>query len=249
MVLMMSVISVLMAVATPAKADRVAPPHRIQTIWTYQTKENAYALTQFGLQRQCQIFLKADGSLGLWGLGLVKAFERVGTDCFYKKINFSKLCPKYKQFSRVEKNRFLAFLWAMMSGVPVSQTPAPTFVFCSPGFHSSKSFDGGINAPADLHVGMMSLERSPAMRKVNRRNPIFCPNVPAQKMTEMKYQLECSASMFSDYYCSGKKVPGRDPGYWLSLREFTHQKPYLGVIQRPKKAMPLKKISDFPGCK
>lgn len=191
-------------------------------------RQITFDVTSYGMDEKCAGFMKADGSLGPWGESLIKAFERVGTECFYTKADYSAICPKFEEFSSDRRKQFLVFLWAAMSNGhrdpppdrPKSPDhPEPFIPRCDP------TFDSGQGERPIRLSGLMQLEYSQGERRAVGRSRVHC-NSPDSKLgsQDLDFQMRCSASMFETIYCREFK-PGRTRKvgefrntYWLSMR-------------------------------
>jgi hypothetical protein len=192
--------------------QQVAPPG---------TEDISFDVTKYGMSQACSVFINSDGSLGEWGQTLIKAIKTVGTDCFYNKIDFSSLCPKYKEFSPPRKNQFLAFLFAAMANNGHQSKEEARCDDWTKGPDGKELSQAGqkLLVRTNQNAGMMLLETSPQVRYRNGRGP-FCLSGPAGEDIDFlnkNFQMQCSASMFSKAFCGKKNQPGADKNYWVSL--------------------------------
>lgn len=190
------------------------------------TRQTAnYDVTQFGMNANCSNFIKADGSLGSYGTKLIAAFDRVGSDCMYEGFNPVHICPNYSTFKKPQKQKFFAFLFAIIA-------------------HYESSCKKGASAPGtnDLAVGLFQLEDSKRARKAAGRSAQFCASNRAVNAYDLTFQMECAASTFLSFHCEkgippGQCLPGKKKpvcGYWQKLNS-------------PKRAI-TKTAKLFPGC-
>jgi hypothetical protein len=168
---------------------------------TAKTSANNLKVTSYGLAANCKNFLQSNGELGPWGKGLISGIERSGVKCFYEDIDFSYLCPKYSDFSIVQKKQFLAFLFATIAHYESS---------CN-----KKARAQGVN---DIAVGLFQLEDSQRWRhKAGRPSPQCSPDKSVSDTYSTDFQLPCVAAMFSRQYCKSGKNPGKHSSYWHKL--------------------------------
>lgn len=184
-----------------------------------------YDVTKLGLNSRCSSFIKSDGSLGSYGTRLMAAFDRVGNDCMYDGFNPANICPNYKKFKKADKQKFFAFLFAIIA-------------------HYESSCNKRASAPGtnDLAVGLFQLEDSKRARKAAGRSNQFCAADRPVNAYDLTFQMECAADTFLTFHCNKNIPPGqcikiqnkRACGYWQKLNS-------------PKGAI-TKKANLFPGC-
>lgn len=151
----------------------------------------------------CDSFIDSNGEFGAYGTRLIQAIRDVNRDCFYEKIDFSYLCPKYSTFNDQRKSQFLAFLFASMATFESS---------CYPTAQNS----AGTNDVAD---GLFQLEYSQSARRAAGRHPTYCATQRSVDSQSLDFQMECSVSIFATTHCGTGRVPGKYSGdYWQKLR-------------------------------
>ncbi len=177
-------------------------------------------VVDYGLFPACRGFLKTDGSPGPWGKELVAAMQRVGTQCFYEKADFSLLCPNFKKFSIKKKQQFYLFTFAAIAWEESDCLP--------------KARAQGTNDIAD---GLFQLEYSQSARAEADRHFLCKPKESVANTQDIKYQMQCAAGIFSDYHCDKSDERWTrvgNGGYWQKLRKTNR------IIS--------KAVAKFPGC-
>ncbi|MCC6137614.1 MAG: hypothetical protein IT287_03215 [Bdellovibrionaceae bacterium] len=186
---------------------------------TTEPQESSKFFAKYPLAAKCKDFINEDGNLGPWGKELIAAIERVGTDCFYESDVFNDTCPNFKSFSKEKKQQFLAYFWASISHTDPEYMSKTKDMRCST--QAVHQYPGGETR------GLMFLEGHQNIRRM--RGP-HCKG-SKEEVVNVGFQMRCSASMFSQMHCNGKKTAFKR-SYWVSLRKG-------GAQDTAKK---------FPGC-
>lgn len=152
--------------------------------------------------RKCKNFIDETGKLGEWGDILVKAIDRVGSDCFYNKMEMGDTCKKFHLFDDKRKKQFWAYVFAS-----IAQTESS----CNP-----RARAPGANGIAD---GLLQLEYSRSLRSRSDRDEKFCKTNTPTNTQDITFQFECAASIFNDFHCGEPpRQLSSTEGYWERLR-------------------------------
>lgn len=185
---------------------------------------NEFSFISRRLNDRCFNFINANGEIGDWGNSLISSIDRVGRDCFYNSNVFNNICPNFNTFSLSKKQKFVVYLWAQISNDEGSGDGTQ----CSTNFERQN-----INSK---NVGLMRLEGDLSFRRRAGRNPTFCGAGDAK---DIAFQMQCSASMFSDQHCSSSRsrpLSTSTRSYWGTLRPIIDAYSNRGGAQ------------IFPGC-
>jgi hypothetical protein len=167
----------------------------------------------------CNKFMFSDGSFGPWGVALISAFERVGTDCIYHS-DWSEICPGYTNFSEAKKRQLMVFAFAAVADKEST---------CNPKAQAQ--------GKTDLAVGLFQLENSRRQRRAADRHDLCSPNAAVKDPKAITFQMQCAAGTFYDYHCvrsDDRYIRVGRGGYWQKWR-------------RPNRTISLD-IRKFPGC-
>lgn len=162
----------------------------------------------------CTNFLDKDGELGPWGNKAIKAFNKVDWECFKSGMDTSGVCPKYKTFNERKKEYFWVWTLASMAHVESS---------CKVNAINPK-------AANETGYGLMQMENAKYRKTRDKR---YCPHYKINEQ-DVTFQMECTASIFSDMYCKRGLSLTSSQGYWAGLLS-----PKRKIAQQIKK---------FPGC-
>jgi len=234
------------------KAEIAAPIQNFELKGSYEIRdEHGNGTGKFGkyeLNEMCYRYVRADGSVNTdldpnhpndanvgMGGAFIKAFERIGTDCFYNQADYSKICPNFKdkkngvEFSREKKQQFLAALFGTLAQ-----------------YESSCQQSASADCLNGVGVGFFMIEATQEQRFRSNRDPEYCmakdpnttksvdsgkpmvngcigaPGVDPDKVDfntcSLKFQAECAAATFRDLYCGPKAKPiGAEVRYWQKL--------------------------------
>ena len=140
------------------------------------------------------------------------AIQRVGQRCFFEEVDFSQICPNFKEFEIDRKMQFYAFLFGVLAYDESS---------CL-----ADAVGKGVNDRAD---GLFQLEYSRDQREDAGRDPVFCATNRGVNSQSIPFQMECAASIFRDGYCRRKLTPGKDFWYWHRLNGSSKNYPVTRV--------------------
>ncbi|MES2769210.1 MAG: hypothetical protein V4596_08695 [Bdellovibrionota bacterium] len=188
-----------------------------------------------GFNAMCSAFIQKNGELGPLGKKFIQAMKKVGWQYFDGgplSIDYSSVCPNYKNFSNAKKEYLQAWFGASMAQEESS---------CNPN-ESAK----GANDIAD---GLFQMEFSAQQRKAAGRNPKFCPHTGIDSK-DITFQMECTASILKDINAKQNRGLTYRSGYWDKLRgtnvwTWTRKKTGKKHTVVPEISW---HIMDFPGC-
>ncbi len=175
--------------------------------------------------RNCDQFIKLDGSLGPFGRGTLQAIEAVdpGGRCFAGGQIPLAVCPRYGSFSPSQRLKFWVYAFAAIAHDESGCNPAAT---------NPTDGVGGSD-------GMFQLEYAWWRRRDSDRNARFCPHRPTNSRN-LTFQFQCTASILKDVHCASSKRPGGRPlgrgmAFWTQLQGTSR------VTSRM--------IAAYPGCR
>ncbi len=183
----------------------------------------------------CSEFITEQGEYGETGIMMLEAMGQVQStnqknpyksaykNCdFRKNFDFGRACPNFKYLSPLQKDHVWVWLWASVSQAESSCDPAV----------DAEGIDNLELGRKNIADGLFGLEYSEDTRKVNDRDPRFCPHREEPEefggTKNLYFQSRCAASIMFNRQC-GKSVVNSG-SYWEQL--LTNQRKVFELMQR-----------------
>jgi len=216
---------------------------RIQELKEIEERLNFTGLPYELFKGACNKFINEDGTIGPHGTAVLNAIKKVDDEdgaCFYNGgIDISELCPRFEEFSKLQKDHFWVWVFASMAKV---ESTCQSYAI------------GPAKYLKDIAVGYFQLEGTTNQRRGSARDPDFCKlnnkneaetiefiskelkkagNNEAREVLFMSldtddknlwlsFQTECAVSIMKDFHCDGKAdwpIPPKNgvKSYWAKL--------------------------------